>query len=273
MTLRALAHLALLPLLTIGGLHAQRSDAPPLIRTLRIIVAGKRPLPVFEQRGNKVVEVDPPLSAFPPRSFSFTPSHAPRVKGSPGKVSHSAWPNQLVHLKNYKGPAILPLKLTRPLLGGESQQVNCNLGEAINPLVVLHADSKSPGWLSPKAMVIDMNPEKIPARSVTLINLSGVALKIYLNRDGQVIPPSRHRTLRIPTASKEAVRYRIDASDGKELIKVANSSYRVSENSRLLIIALPGHKTKGSPFPRPKISMITDKVEVAPKPLETLDAP
>ena len=267
MILRAPICLVILPLLTSAILHAQGSkedqEENPT-RTLRIIVAGKRPMPSFVQRGDKIVEVDPPLSSLPPTSFSFTnPSHAPRSKSTtPKKTSYSAWSNQLIRIQSYKGPAILPLTLSRPLIESEGagQQVSCNLGKAINPLVLLHAAPGNAGWKTPRAKVIDMTPEKVPARSVTLVNLSGIALKINLTKKGRVVAPNKHITLRLPKNADEAFRYKIEASNGKNNIKVSNSSYRLNKKSRLIIIALPGYKTKGSPFPRPSIRMITDPV-------------
>ena len=263
---QSLIRLALAPLLSAGFLHAQSGEEEKLkdnpTRTLRIIVAGKRPMPAFIQRGDKIVEVDPPLSLLPPTSFAFTnPSHAPRTKpGVPRKTAYSAWSNQLIRIQRYKGPNVLPLKLSRPLLepAGAGQQVNCDLGKAINPLVLLHSDPGNSGWKAPQARVIDMAPDKVPARSVTLVNFSQTALRIYVTKKGVVVPPNKHITLRIPRSDKEAFRYKVEASDGKKLVTVSNSSYRINKDSRIIMLALSGTQTKRAPFPLPKLSIISD---------------
>ena len=255
--------LILIQALCISFLSAQtrpNRNAEPPIRDLRMIVVGSRPLPEFETRDNQTVEVDPPLSKLPPTSFEFAkPSHAPR-----DKTSFSARPNTLVRIPGYKGPPQLALNLKRALIQpNNKQQVNCELGEVINPLILIQATPGSAGWEQPTATVIDFSATSTPARSMVVANASGVAITVYLTQDGVVVPPNSHVILPIPASDGDtvlySVRYRADASDGKEL-PLANSSYRLNDNSRLIMLALPGHKTKAALIPCPKLRIISDSM-------------
>lgn len=247
-----------------GQDQSSDSKEPKLTRTLRIILAGSRPLPVFEKQGEKYVEVTPPLSQLPPTAFAFTdPSHAPHPKANaPREAEFSAWANELTQINRYKGPAKLQLTLKRPLVepSGTSTPLHCDLGKTLHPLVIIHPDSGSAGWDKPQTQVLDMSPAKRPARSVIVVNLSELPIKIYLTKKGVFIPPSKSAILKTPSSGKESFRYRIDASNGKKLVTVSNSSYRINDNSRIIILALPGHKTKNAPFALPKLQIISDSI-------------
>jgi hypothetical protein len=240
---------------------AQDAEDKTLTRNLRVIIAGSRALPAFETRGDKIVEVDPPLSQIPPNQFSFAdPQHAPKPPpNKPSKTSFSGWPNELTRIENYKGPSILPLNLTRPLMERRSvQKVTCSLGESTHPIILLRADPGQKGWEAPVSEVIDWNPVKHPAGSILVVNYSSLAIKAYFSREGVIVPANQHKHLKIPSNRAEAVRYRIDASDGTKIITITNSQYRLDKKNRLIILALPGIKTAAAKLPVPKLQMITD---------------
>ena len=265
----------ILPLLTSSFLMAQdatqtvspetkKEDNPT--RTLRVMIVGSRALPAFETRGAKIVEVDPPLSAMPPTSFAFAnPSHAPKIKGKKRgekrirKTSYSAWANELVRLKNYKGPEFLPLHLKRGLISPtDYQRVECQLGKSINPFIVISPSKGSQGWKEPKAKVIDWDPIKHPARSALVINESPFSIKIFFSKEGVIIGPGKHKHFKLKLNDKKTFRYKVLASDGKSKEIMANSQYRLNKNSRLIVVALPGVKTKATKFARPTLRIVSD---------------
>lgn len=232
-------------LLTPAGLHAQaeketKKEQP--VRTLRVMIAGARAMPAFETRGDKIVEVEPPVSKMPPTSFAFVnPDHRPKAKpGETASATYSAWPFELVRIQNYKGPAELPLLLRRPLVeqAGADQEITCELGEALNPLILLHA-AGSKGWGDAKATVVDMSPEKMPAHSALIINFSPLPIKAYFADESGVVAANNAKVLRLQVDKTNNVRYRIDTVLGGKPLTVSNSSYHLSENSRLIVVALP----------------------------------
>lgn len=241
---------------------SRSSDTPT--RNLRVILAGNRPMPTFEKRGNKMVEVNPPLSVTPPTAFSFTKSsHAPRKSGNSGVHNDfSAWPNELVRIDKYKGPSTLELSIKRPLVetSKTGTPLSCKLGKSLNPLVLVHPESGSSGWNEPQTMLIDMSPESLPERSVVVANLSGIPIKVYLSNEGVMVPPNKNVTLRVSSKSKGSFRYRVDASNGKKLVTVSNSSYRLNKNSRIIMLALPGKKNKNDAFALPNLRMVSDTI-------------
>ena len=233
-------------------------------RTLRVMLVGSRALPTFEKQGGKFVEVDPPLSAMPPTSFAFAkPSNAPKTKGSDNrttrKISYSAWANELVKIKNYKGPELLPLHLKRGLISQEDfQQVECQLQNSINPFIVISPSKGTQGWERPGAKVIDWDPDKHPARSALVINESALAIKIFFSKEGVVVGPGKHAHFKLKLNAKKTFRYKVLASDGSSNEIMANSQYRLSDNARLIVVALPGIKTKSSKFARPTLRLVSD---------------
>ncbi|MCP5537148.1 MAG: hypothetical protein H7A51_13085 [Akkermansiaceae bacterium] len=244
--------------LTPKTLCAQDEEEQP-VRTLRVMIAGTRPLPVFEKSGNVYIEVDPPVSQLPPTSFAFAnAAHAP--KGKPGvetQTSFSAWPNELVRIKNYKGPATLPLTLRRPLVqkAGANCDVSCELGEALDPLIFIRANPGSAGWSSPVTEVIDMSPARMPANSAVVVNYTKLPLAVYFTKRPLVLRPNSHKSTRLPVVDGP-VRYRIDTSVNGKTVTVSNSSYKLQKNSRLIILALPSPaKAKGNPV---ALRMIND---------------
>jgi len=233
-------------------------------RTLRVMLVGSRALPAFETRGAKIVEVDPPLSAMPPTSFEFAnPRHAPKIKkkgkDATRKISYSAWANELVTIKNYKGPELLPLHLKRALISTtDFQKVDCRLGKSINPFIVISASKGNQGWKNPQAKVIDWDPVKHPAKSMLVLNQTKLAIKMFLGKKVTVIAPGRHKHFRVRLSKENTFRYKLEASDGKSKITVANTQYRLNKNSRLIMVALPGIPPRSGKLPRPTLRTIAD---------------
>jgi len=233
-------------------------------RTLRVMLVGTRPLPAFETRGSKIVEVDPPLSKMPPTSFEFAnPRHAPKIKekGKPTarKISYSAWANELVTIKKYKGPELLQLHLKRKIISTtDFQKVECHLGESLTPFIVVGPSQSKAGWEKPVAEVINWDPVKHPANSVVFLNRTKLAIKVRFINQSAVIAPGKHKHFKVKLSKNQTFRYEVDASNGKRRIVVSNSQYRLNKNSRLIMLALPGIPTKSNKFPRPSLRMIPD---------------
>lgn len=221
----------------------EEKDEDRPTRTLRVMVTGVRPLPVYKRNGDKYVEVEPPLRLMPPTSVAFAePAHIPKPKNKdePAALNYSAWPNQLVRIDNYNGPSTLPLLLRRPLIqDAADQQVTCNLGKSTQPLILLHASANAEAWSSPHATIIDMSPEKTPAHSAVIVNFSPRPLAVYFTTKPVFIQPNGHATIKIPTSDKDSIRYRIDTKVDNKVVTVTNSSYRLEKNTRLIMIASP----------------------------------
>jgi hypothetical protein len=235
-------------------------------RTLRVVVVANRALPVFEKKGDKIIEVEPPASKQPPTSFKFVDAaHAPKLKSDkPKRTSYSSWPNRLVRISHYKGPSVISLQfrsLAQPNQN-EGLQIRADLGESLNPLLLIRPDPGNSGWNKPLAEVIDMDSSKFSSGSVLVVNYSGVPIKVYLSPEGEVVKPDKHAVIHVASQTKsiKIYRYRIDASDGKELKTISNSRYKVAKNTRLVILALPGLGASRAGFPLPNIRMITDKL-------------
>lgn len=242
--------------------EAKKEDKPT--RTLRVMIVGSRALPAFETRGAKIVEVDPPLSAMPPTSFEFAnPSDAPKIKGenkkTTRKVSYSAWANELVKIKNYKGPELLPLHLKRGLISPtDFQTVECRLGKSLNPFIIIAPSKSKQGWKTPTAKVIDWDPTKHPARSALVINESPLPIKIFFSKKGVIIGPGKHKHFKLALNTEHILRYKVLASDGKSKQVVANSRYRLRKDSRLIMLALPSVKPASAKFAPPTLRLIPD---------------
>src|SRR6478609_9244754 len=174
----AVSALAFLPL-TASAQNADPAKEKPK-RNLRLLVAGVRPMPAFEQHGNKVEEVEPPVESIPPTSLEIIGGDKAGAgdKAQPNKFS--AWPNELVKVPGYKGSAQIRLRLLRPLVSKAltPPEVTCDLAEMISPLILLSADPGQQGWQKPTATVVDLSAEKLPVRSIMLINLSSIPLGV-----------------------------------------------------------------------------------------------
>jgi len=236
------------------------------------MIIGSRPLPAFETRGKKIIEVNPPLNKMPPTSFAFAnPKHAPKVlskrhlEGKKPKLikksSYSARVNELVTIKGYKGPQQLLLNLKRGLISStDFQQVPCNLGTSLNPLIVIKSSQGKLGWKKPVARIIDWSPAKHPANSVLVLNQTKLAMMVFFSKKGKVISPGKHRHFRVSLSNKKTFRYKIQVSNGKITQTVANSQYKLRKNSRLIMVALSGKSTHVKKLPRPSLRIIADSL-------------
>ncbi len=242
----------------------KEKEEKKLTRNLRVILVGNRPMPSFEKHGDKYIEVAPNIKLIPPTAFAYTiPAHAPRsADNKPRKTEHSAWINELVKINNYIGPSSLQLSLKRPLVNAKSRGIptQSDLAQIINPLVIIHPGSKAVNWNNPKSIVLDASAKKMPERSITLVNLSKIPLRLYVSNKGVVVQPNKHITLSIPRSKAEAFRYKVEASNGKKIVPISNSSYRISKKSRIIMLALPGVKSNKSSFALPKIRIISDSL-------------
>lgn len=169
--------------------------------------------------------------------------------------SFSAWAGELVRVNKYQGPSKLPLLIQWPLVANSgAKEVVCDLKQYIHPLIVLHPGSD--GWKSPQATVIDADPAKFNERRVMVINRSAFPLNIYFTKKPTLVKAGTKGLLSLPADGSDSYRYRIDTAVGRDLVTVSNSTYRLRNGSRLLILAMPSPaKIKSNPL---ILRMITD---------------
>jgi hypothetical protein len=243
-------------------------DNKSVTRTLRVVVVANRPLPIFEKKGDKVIEVEPPTSKQPPTAFEFADAaHAPKGESSAFvQTSYRSWPNRLVTISNYKGPSVVTLQF-RSLAQNNQQkslQILADVGDSLSPLLLIHPDRGESGWNKPLVEVIDMDPSKFPSGSVLVVNYSEVPIKFYVVKESKIVMPGMHGVLRAKTQAEESqtitLRYRIDASDGKQQKTLSNSRYKLKKNTRLIVFALPSIGASRAGLPVPNIRMIEDKL-------------
>ena len=140
--------------------------------------------------------------------------------------------------------------------------MECNLGNSINPFILIKASAGAQGWKKPQATVIDWNPIKHPAKSVLAINQTSLAIKVYFTKKGTVIGPGEYRHFKVKLNSESVFRYKVEISDGKSKLTVSNSQYRLNQKNRLIMVALPAPKAKLKigKIPRPSLRMISDSL-------------
>ncbi len=239
----------------------KESDEPTLTRTVRVLLAGTRPMPAFERKGNQVIEVDPPLSACPPTSISFEkPEHAPRSSRTKKPVvEYSIWPGELIILKKYKGPSQIGFILKTPLIAPDDTgvKVECDMGTMINPLIVITPGEGREKWRDPKLFVIDVGQEKFGESKVLVINDSSFPLRVQFAKDPVYIKPKKFGLVPLAKGGGDTHRYQIDSKIDNEVVRVSNSSYRSKSGVRLIILAMPS-KAKKSPL---ALRLITETVE------------
>ncbi len=152
-----------------------------LKRHLAILVAADPPLPFYEKKGEKYVEVDPPATHLPPSAVTFVEKRflpTPLLRKDPsGRFSTRSM--RLVEVFNYKGVQNLKLSLNNPLLPGRpAHEVSCDLGKRLHPFILIHADMAQKGWEAPITEVLDIAPRVFPAGSLMVVNLTPHAVRL-----------------------------------------------------------------------------------------------
>ncbi|BDS06561.1 hypothetical protein NT6N_16010 [Oceaniferula spumae] len=254
--------LFLLPLFVVPLLAQTEEDKEKaaLASEIRVIIAGIRPAPVFEKQGGEYVEVEPPLKSIYPTEISLLAGEIVKPKGAENKKNDlSIWPNQILNVKPYKGPAAMKLGLLRRYRADRIEQsVEFDIGEMITPLAIIHADPGTAGWEKPQVKLVELSPEKAPTGSVIMVNLSGVPLAARFESVADTIKPGAVKFLKLPARETDVFRFRIDVplANGKTY-PLANSSYRIRKNQRLILLAIHDPQApKGSP--PLKLQMILD---------------
>ncbi|MCX6876765.1 MAG: hypothetical protein NTW21_23585 [Verrucomicrobia bacterium] len=151
------------------------------------------------------------------------------------------WPNEVVNLGPYKCVSALRLRLIRTLakLPPAPPEISCELGDLIEPLIVIAAENGNKGWDAPQVRVIDLSSAKFPFRTVVSLNLTGVPLVARFESEQQKLPPAGIIMLHLPASSTNIFRFRIEAQSKTGMIPLANSSYQIGAADRLILIAIP----------------------------------
>jgi len=263
--LSAILALGILPSIAFAQAPDGAKEKPK--RTLRLLVAGVRPMPVFEQHGDKIVEVDPPPEIIPPTSLELLGGDKPGdgTKAQPNKFS--AWPNELAMVPGYKGGAQIRLRLLRPLLAKAPTppELTCDLAEMLSPLILLNADPGQEGWQKPIATVVDLSAEKLPARSVLLVNLSPIPLKARFEETIVELRGKETKSLKLAAEEPADIRFRIDAVASDSSYPIVNSTYQVPADSRLIVLAIPNPRGAQGAAPV-SLKMLVDPVPAAVAP-------
>lgn len=232
------------------------------MRTVRLLIAGRRPMPVFEQRGDKYLEVEPPLKVVCPSLVEIgeePKSGVPQNEEETKKRQRGVSMNQVVKLVNYKGSSQLRLKLLRPHTTQTSAPsvVTCALGDMLEPLVVISAEDSSRAWENPLVQVIDLASQKVPARTVIAVNLSKVPLAAYFESAQTAISPQSVRTVALPSLASDVFRFRVDAQTAKGNVPLVNSSYQLAARNRLILLAIPNPQAAQG-MPPLNVQMVVD---------------
>lgn len=263
--------ITLLMLAALVSAHAQQPAGSPVVpapgkeepvRTVRLLIAGRRPMPVFEQRGDKYLEVEPPLKVVCPTLVEIgeePKSGVPQSAEDAKKRQRGVSMNQVVKLENYKGSSQLRLKLLRPHVAQSVTPpvVTCSLGDMLEPLVVISAEDSNKAWENPLVQVIDLAPQKVPARTVIAVNLSKVPLAAFFESAQTAISPQSVRTVALPASTSEVFRFRVDAQTGKGNVPLVNSSYQLSARNRLILLAIPNPQAAQG-MPPLSLQMVVD---------------
>ncbi|MEO8614676.1 MAG: hypothetical protein ABI600_06005 [Luteolibacter sp.] len=240
--------------------NQNKEDA--VTRDVRFVIAGTRPLPVFKMQGNESVEVDPPSELIPPTAIEILSGKEdlPASTKTPTKIVAST--NMIAPLPGLKSVSKIRLKLSRPMFdSAASQEVECDLGDIIRPLIVISASPGKGAWDSPQVRVIDVSNQAFPIRHAMLINLSSIPLMVGIDATTTKIDPTNRGLF--PLAPGDApTRYRVDAIGPTGSVTIANSAYRVGANSRLIMMAIPDRSPQGqAPI---SLRMVTDAVQSIP---------
>jgi hypothetical protein len=234
--------------LSLACLRAQQSppdaeEGKTVDRMIRVIIAGQRALPEFEQVGDRFVEREPSTRWLIPTALEIIGSHnnAAETAGKPQRTAKALWPNEVIDLGRHKCASALRVRLTRtPSKQLDSPaEIRCELADMVEPLIVISAENGGKGWDAPQVRVIDFSSAKVPFRTVVSLNLTHVPLVTRFEAEIKELPPAGLNMLRLPANEPDILRFRIDARSKSGMVPVANSSYQIGAGDRLLLLAVP----------------------------------
>lgn len=243
--------------LSLGWLHAQNpapvsKDEKKANRLIRVIIAGQRAMPEFKKEGAQYVECEPTTKWIVPNALEIIepPDDVPKTADKSQDARKMVWPNELINLGHFKCASTLRLRLIRTLARQPHAppEINCELSDLIEPLIVISAENGSKGWDSPQVRVIDLSSAKVPFRTVLSLNLTNVPLVTRFETEQGDLPPAGIKMLHLPANATDVFRFRIDAQSKSGMVPVANSSYQIGEEDRLILLAVPNTQVApGSP--------------------------
>lgn len=240
-----LPRLALVSILGVLSLHAQNAERE-VPRNFRFLVIGEYPPPYFERRGGDWVEVDPPAKLIPPSMIMpILEAGSSQTGKQPPELSLRF--NQIVTLSQYRCPTKLRLSLKKSTAaGGGQQEISCEVGNMIEPMVMIFADTQR-GWEQPQVRVVDFSPNAFPANSTHISNFTPFALGVRIEDTKAALAPSQQQILKTARPTGQPFRFRVDISSGTAVAPLANSSYQLQNTERLVIVAVPDATVKDRP--------------------------
>lgn len=200
-------------------------------------------MPEFAKQGDQYVEVEPASKSIIPNALELTGA-IETTAGETGKAPEPkkmVWPNEVVTLGRYRCPSQLGLRLIRTLATQPHTppQLTCELGDLLEPLLVISADDSNSGWDRPQIRVIDLSPAKLPSRTVVAINLTRIPLAAQFDTVKANLAPASIGLLPLPPTAPEVIRFRVDAQVKSGMVPVANSSYQLGASCHLILLASP----------------------------------
>ena len=250
--------LVCLPWTLVHGQDSPPKDEKKSARVIRVLIAGQRAMPTFENHGGQYVEVEPATKWIAPNALEWLDAPQSTDKKKDAKIM--AWPNEVVSLGRCHCPPTLRLRLIRTLAQSSPPppEITCDLGDLKDPLVIISAEDGAQGWDKPQARVIDLAGGKVPARTVVALNLTRIPLVTRFESQQGKLAPGALLLLHLPTSESEVFRFRIDAQSKSGMIPLANSSYQIGATERLILITIPNSQVAlgGPPL---TLQMILDK--------------
>lgn len=231
---------------------AQATKGEKLVRNLRFVVAGVTPLPVFEQRDDQVIEVNPDLSKIPPTQFAFVvKDDVPKKKKQ--KEVHNAFSaalGNLTRINNYKGTESLKIELQYALSEkGDRKEITCPLDRHLEPLIIFKPKKGNTGWRSPEVEIIDYNQRSYPKGSALVINTSPHPIIFAVPKGAISVAPGTHKSIDLTHFIKDSYfKYKVAVGKSPQKMYVfANSAHSMSANQRFLILTTTGVTDRGEP--------------------------
>ncbi|MES2996917.1 MAG: hypothetical protein V4733_08915 [Verrucomicrobiota bacterium] len=234
----------------------ESSESKKLQRTVRLLVVGSHPRPIFELHGGEIVEATPPTAEIPPRQIELISPKKGRDDDGDSAGTFSPNLNRITIIDGVKSGDNLKLRLSRPNLPGENLETTCDLGREQWPLIIISRSPGPEGWNKPLTKILDLSAVNLPARRALFVNLTPLRYRAAFDSQlGEIAANDLHS---FTLANGDApVRFRIDAVGANGQTKtMLNSSYRVPATDRLLLVAFPDNLAMG-PVPV-GIQILTD---------------